>query len=49
MIAKLFYYQNITRPERLQQSTVTEDIVEIKNSFDINQKISQITNAYLKQ
>jgi hypothetical protein len=49
MIAKLFYYQNITRPERLQQSTVTEDIVEIKNSFDINQKISQITNSYLKQ
>ena len=49
MIAKLFYYQNITRPERLQQSTVAEDIVEIKNSFDINQKISQITNTYLKQ
>ena len=49
MIAKLFYYQNNTWPERLEQSTVTEDISEIKDSFDINQKISQITNTYLRE
>lgn len=47
MVAKLFYYQNSTRPERLQQTTVAEDMTEIKASFDINRKVSQVTNTYL--
>jgi hypothetical protein len=47
MIAKMVYYQNITRQERLTKGTVIEDMTEIKNSFDINQKISQVTNTYL--
>ncbi|MEI6672316.1 MAG: hypothetical protein WCL02_02920 [bacterium] len=49
MIAKVFYYQNSTRPERLPQSSVVEDMKEIKNSFDINQKILQVTNTYLTE
>lgn len=49
MVAKLLYYQNITWPERMQQSGVIEDITEIKTSFDINQKTSYIINTYLKQ
>lgn len=48
MIAKIFYFQNIGRPERLTQSTVAGDMAELKNSFDINQKIGQITNTYLR-
>jgi hypothetical protein len=47
MVAKLFYYQNVTRPERLKQNTVADDMTEIKASFDINQKVSQVTNTYL--
>ena len=47
MIAKLLYYQNITWPERLEQDTVNKDITEIKNSFDINQKIQYVTKTYL--
>ncbi|MEI6118605.1 MAG: hypothetical protein WCP92_05265 [bacterium] len=47
MVAKLFYYQNSTRPERLKQTTVAEDMTEIKASFDINRKVSQVTNTYL--
>ena len=49
MIAKLLHYQNSTRPERLQQTTVAADMTEIKDSFDINQKISQVTNTYLTE
>lgn len=49
MIAKVFYYQNSARPERLPQSSVIEDMKEIKNSFDINQKIFQVTNTYLTE
>jgi hypothetical protein len=49
MIAKIFYYQNSTRPERRQQSTVVEDMTEIKESFDINQKINQVTKTYLTE
>ena len=49
MIAKLLYYQNISRPERIQQNNVVEDIKEIKSSFDINQKISNVVNTYLTE
>lgn len=49
MIAKLFYYQNITWPERMQQESVVEDMTEIKESFDINQKILHITKTYLTE
>jgi hypothetical protein len=49
MIAKILYYQNITWPERLQQSTVAQDMTEIKDSFDVNQKISNIVTTYLTE
>lgn len=49
LIAKLFYYQNSTWPERLQQETVAQDMTEIKESFDINQKISQVAKTYLTE
>ncbi|MCX6825442.1 MAG: VCBS repeat-containing protein [candidate division SR1 bacterium] len=49
MIAKLLYYQNITWPERLQQTSVAGDIEEIKSSFDVNRKISNIVNTYLTE
>jgi len=49
MVAKLLYYQNITRPERTQQTNVTQDMGEIKDSFDINQKISNIVTTYLTE
>ncbi|MEI7918877.1 MAG: hypothetical protein WCH65_01320 [bacterium] len=49
VIAKLLYYQNISRPERLQQTGVAEDMTEIKNSFDINQKVSNIVTTYLTE
>ena len=49
MIAKLLYYQNSTRPERIQQSTVAQDMTEIKESFDINQKTSQVARTYLTE
>lgn len=49
MIAKLLYYQNITWPERLQQTGVAEDMTEIKSSFDVNQKVSSIVATYLTE
>jgi len=49
MIAKLFYYQNITWQERLAQTTVVDDLAEIKGSFDINQKISRVNTTYLTE
>lgn len=49
MIAKLLYYQNITRPERVQQDTVMEDMMEIKDSFDINNKVSHVVQTYLTE
>lgn len=49
MVAKLLYYQNIAWPERLQQSTVADDMAEIKSSFDVNQKISDVVNTYLTE
>lgn len=49
MVAKLVYYQNISWPERLQQSTVAEDMAEIKSSFDVNQKISDVVHTYLTE
>lgn len=49
MLAKLLQYQNITWPERLQQDTVAQDMTEIKSSFDINQKISQVAKTYLTE
>lgn len=49
MIAKLYYYQNSTWQERLQQETVEKDLTETKESFDINQKISQVTKTYLTE
>jgi len=49
MIAKLLYYQNIEWPERLKQTSVADDMTEIKNSFDINRKISAVANTYLTE
>lgn len=49
MLAKLLYYQNITWPERLQKSTVVDDMNEIKNSFDVNTKISHVMQTYLTE
>lgn len=47
IVAKLLYYQNITWPERMKQETVAQDIAEIKDSFDINQKINHVIDTYL--
>ncbi len=49
MIAKLFYYQNITRKERLKQEKVDSDMMEIKASFDINKKTTQVANMYMTE
>lgn len=49
MIAKFLYQQNNARPEKLVQTGVVENINENKNSFDINQKIQQITQTYLTE
>ena len=49
MIANFLYQQNITRPEKLVQTDVTENINEAKNSFDINQKINSVVNNYLTE
>jgi len=46
-IAKLMYYQNITRQEKLPQTNVIADINETKSSFDINKKTSYIMKNYL--
>jgi len=47
MIANFLYQQNITRPEKLKQSTVIDDINETKASFDINYRISDVVSTYL--
>lgn len=47
MIARFLYQQNNARPEKLVQTGVVENINESKSSFDINQKIQQITQTYL--
>ena len=44
LIAKLLYYQNSSRPERKISTSVTNDIAEIQNSFNINKKISDTAN-----
>jgi len=48
LIAKLLYYQNSSRPERKLTTTVSSDIAEIQNSFNINKKISDTANIYLQ-
>ena len=49
LIANFLYQQNIARPEKLKQETVLADISEIKASFDVNQKISNVVHTYLTQ
>jgi hypothetical protein len=49
MVAKLLYYQNITWPERLEQTSVVDDMAEIKESFDINMKIQNVVQTYLTE
>jgi len=49
MVAKLLYYQNITWPERLEQTSVVDDMAEIKESFDINLKIQNVVQTYLTE
>ncbi len=49
MVAKILYYQNISRPERVQQNSVAEDMKEIKDSFDVNQKMSEVASTYLAE
>jgi len=46
-IAKLMYYQNITRQEKQPQTGILADINETKSSFDINKKTAYIMQNYL--
>jgi hypothetical protein len=48
LIAKLLLYQNSAWAERKTTSTVIDDMKEIKNAFNINEKISSTVNNYLQ-
>lgn len=48
LVAKLLLYQNSNWTERKKASTVADDIANIKDSFNINKKISDTTNIYLQ-
>jgi len=46
-LAHMMYYQNIERPERLVWETIQDDMDNIRESFDINQKIAHIYDNYI--
>jgi hypothetical protein len=46
-IAKLMYYQNITRQQKQANTGVLDDINQTKAAFDINKKTSYIMQNYL--
>ena len=48
VIAKLLYYQNSSWPERKLTTTISGDIANIQESFNINKKISDTANIYLQ-
>lgn len=43
------WYANIHRPTRAVSSNVSQDLKNIKDSFDLNNKISRITSSYLQR
>jgi hypothetical protein len=49
MIAKLFYYQNISWKEKSPQQKIDMDITQTKDSFDINKKTIQVATLYLTE
>lgn len=48
LIAELLHYHNLPWQERLHDNNVTDDIEQIRASFDINHKISEVVSEYLK-
>lgn len=48
-LSEILYYHNITNQERKIWETIKEDIDNIKSSFDINEKISNVMGDYLKK
>ena len=49
LIARLLRYQNSTWVERKTTTTVTDDIQEIRDTFNINQKIGDTVSTYLQR
>ena len=46
-LAHMIYYQNIEWPERIVWESIQDDMDKIRESFDINQKISHIFDNYI--
>jgi hypothetical protein len=46
-IAELLYYQSLPSYLRTVQSNVSKDLNGVRNSFDINKKISYVMSGYL--
>jgi len=49
LIAELLHYQNIPWAERLLSSTISDDIANVRMSFDVNKKIQYVVTNYLKR
>lgn len=47
IIAELLYYQNLTNKEKSFSPEVLEDLNHLKNSFNLNNKVSYVLQQYL--